>query len=180
MLSRAVFDAENMTLPLHPRENGRILGPHTPKAVYDSLTTEAVTSNYHSDGYTPDAFTSNKVLDSAFRVLATNWDRKGKPFVSLYEGRELPFYATQFHPETNQFSFAPDDCVAHSANAVRNAQYFGNFFINEARKNTHRFPDFAMEKAALIHNYRPINQSVYFFFPDGREKYSCSKEAGCF
>ena len=44
----------------------------------------------------------------------------------------------------------------HSFDAVVASQYFGNFFVNEARKSAHRFESLQEEQKHLIYNYAPI------------------------
>lgn len=34
-----------------------------------------------------------------FDVLSVNDDKKGRTFVSTIEGKKLPFYGVQWHPE---------------------------------------------------------------------------------
>ncbi|PVD39424.1 hypothetical protein C0Q70_02054 [Pomacea canaliculata] len=69
---------------------------------------------------------------------------------------KYPIYGTQWHPEKNAFNWDPRYVINHDAHAVRVAQYFANFFVNEARKSTHRFPSLQEEADALIDNYNPI------------------------
>jgi len=53
----------------------------------------------HSFGITLAHFEANRRLTSLFRVLATSHDRNGTEYVSILEGRTIPFYGVQFHPE---------------------------------------------------------------------------------
>jgi hypothetical protein len=39
--------------------------------------------------------------------------RAGKAFVSSIEGKSIPVYATQWHPEKNQFEWNPDEGSFH-------------------------------------------------------------------
>jgi len=55
--------------------------------------------NLHHDGVDPSSYTNNAALKATYSLLSTNLDRKGKPFGSTFEGINLPFYATQWHPE---------------------------------------------------------------------------------
>ena len=63
-----------------------------------------------------------------FKVVATN-TVEGVEFVSLMEGRTLPFFASQFHGEKNAFEWEQSWChsprvdaaEAHSAEAVEAA-----------------------------------------------------------
>lgn len=52
-------------------------------------------------------------------------------FVSAYK---YPIYGTQWHPEKNAFNWDPRYVINHDAHAVRVAQYFANFFVNEGRQ----------------------------------------------
>ena len=53
---------------------------------------ENVTMNNHQSGVSPTTFTTNSALASFYRVLSTNVDRKGKPFVSSIEGIKYPVF----------------------------------------------------------------------------------------
>ena len=44
--------------------------------------------------------------------------RKGVAFVSTVEGKTLPFYATQWHPEKVQFEWDPEEGINHSTISV--------------------------------------------------------------
>ena len=44
-------------------------------------------------------WTQNAQLHSQFKVLSYSLDRDGRKYVSTIEGRDLPIYATQWHPE---------------------------------------------------------------------------------
>ena len=89
-------------------------------------------------------------------MLATNVDRKGKEFCSVIEGKNMPVYGTQFHPEKNNFEWNGEWAFPHSANAVAVSQYFANWFVAQARKSQHAFPSVADEQAYSIYNYSPV------------------------
>ena len=59
-------------------------------------------------GITPEAFARTEPLNSVFRILATSVDRRGVEFVSMIEGKTLPFYGVQFHPEYAQMNWMLD------------------------------------------------------------------------
>ena len=61
-------------------------------------TTESLLFN-HQYAITRTLFESTPTLLSAFRILATTIDRRGQEYIAAVEGRELPFYGVQFHPE---------------------------------------------------------------------------------
>lgn len=131
--------------------------------------------NLHHDGVDPSQYSKNQKIAAMFDLLSTNVDRKGKPFGSTLEGKKYPIYAVQWHPERNQHvgAFPFTSLVSftylrvrfprfewdlgenldktHSSMVV--VQYLANFFVQEARKNNHRFPSTAEEKAALIYQH---------------------------
>lgn len=138
--------------------------------IFDALATQPLTLNNHGDGVTPADFESNVHLPQSFTVLATNRDRKGREFVSLVEGKGgLPVWAAQFHPEKNVFEQSralpskvdpgvppeggwwPFESIAHSRAAVAVSQYMANFFVDQCRASTHRFPNAAEEWRALVY-----------------------------
>jgi len=115
-----------------------------------------ITQNEHSFGVTPQAYTSHPKLSAFFNVLATNFDRQGKEFVSLVEGKKYPVYASQFHPEKNNFEWSAQEAVPvpHSLMAVRMSQFFANFFVEEARNNNQSFG--SSDNNYVIDNYSPL------------------------
>lgn len=71
--------------------------------------------------------------DINWRIISTNKDANGLKFVSTMESRHFPAYGVQFHPEKSLFEWGPRQKTAHNFNAVRAAQYFANFFVNEGK-----------------------------------------------
>lgn len=126
-----------------------------PPEILKILATEPVTYNSHQYCFTKDNFTRYGLSDN-WKILATNKDRNGLEFISAFESDDYPFYGIQFHPEKNQFEFVRNYNIPHSLNAVKVAQYFANFFLEEARRNEHGFEDRQEERDALIYNYNPV------------------------
>jgi gamma-glutamyl hydrolase len=60
-----------------------------------------------------------KQLTATFKILATSHDREGMEYISIVEGRTLPFYGTQFHPDRSSLG------------------WMAVFFIAEAKKSRH-------------------------------------------
>ena len=54
--------------------------------------------NNHGLGITPAKFRESSAYDY-LKILSIDKDRNGKEFVSTVEGRSLPIYGTQWHPE---------------------------------------------------------------------------------
>jgi len=123
-------------------------------------------------------FYADETLPYFYRVLAINKDRKGKLAISAMEGANIPIYAVQFHPERNQFEWDTEESASklHSPDGVTAMQYLSEFFVNEARRNTHRFSALQDEEKALIYNY-PVTPAknlstdyylqIYWFASEG-------------
>lgn len=94
-------------------------------------------------------------LSNSWKVLSVNHDWNGLEFVSTIEHVKYPFYAVQFHPEKNLYEFIKNKNISHTANAVKYAQYFADFLLNEARKSTNDFPNSTIEENMLFYNYVP-------------------------
>ena len=100
-------------------------------------------------------FLNNKNLTDQFTLLNTN-THNGIHFVSTIEHKKYPIYATQWHPEKAQFEWVQTNHsgnINHDWNAIQTGQYFGNFLVNEARKNEQQFGNKTEEDETLIYNY---------------------------
>lgn len=133
-----------------------------------------MTINYHEFCLTPENFTKSG-LNTFFNKISTNRDVNGVEFISSMEAINYPFFATQFHPEIPIFEFTLTSGqmnVPHEYEAILVGQYFARFFVNETRKNVHRFMNTRSENSALIYNYSPkftalnpesSDEQTYFF-----------------
>ncbi|KAJ6244881.1 protease family c26 gamma-glutamyl hydrolase [Anaeramoeba flamelloides] len=133
-------DAENLPLPLAKTQgwgDSRLMSGLTSE-LEQILTTENVTFNNHRYGVSTESFMNSPKLDSFMRMISWNKGRKGNKFVSSFEGYQYPIYGVQFHPEKNLFEWGDED-IPHYYNAILITQYFGNFLVNEARKNNQHF-----------------------------------------
>ncbi|KAK4327679.1 hypothetical protein Pmani_001874 [Petrolisthes manimaculis] len=128
-----------------------------PEDVKTILTMENVTVNFHHWCLTRQNF-STSGLSELFNLLATSVDDDGLEYISLMEHWTLPIFGSQFHPEKNPFEWSNDDhhdAIPHTPNAILSAQYFVNFFVNQARRNNQTFGSSGEEESALIYNYTP-------------------------
>jgi len=156
------FDSYNISMNLDftsAAKTSRIFSTAS-QEIMNVLATENVTMNNHHYGIYTDHFKSTNSLNSFFNLLSTNQDRKGVEFVSTIEAYKYPIYGTQWHPEKNPFEWskvngAPYEAINHSPNAVAVAQFTANFFVQEVRKNNHKFADPKEEEEVLIYNYQP-------------------------
>lgn len=143
VLRTNAFDAENISLPLAftpDAVNTRLFGG-APDAVFATFAHENSTINLHHDGVPPSAYAENPRLAAALVMAATNVDRAGSPFVSAWEGRAYPVTATQFHPERPIFEWKRGIGLNHAPDVVRANRYIADFFVDDARRNAHRFDD---------------------------------------
>eukprot|EP00794_Sanderia_malayensis_P000351 gene351-984_t len=151
-------DAVDISWPLNftaTAKESRML-KDAPEDLIMMLEKEAITYNYHYNCVTPETFETNRELKKHYNVLSLNNDVNGKTFVSTFEGVKHPFFATQWHPEKNSFEWNPKKNIAHTRDAVDAAQYFANFFVDEARESQHRFESEEIENKYLIYKYSPI------------------------
>ncbi|GCC36955.1 gamma-glutamyl hydrolase-like isoform X2 [Chiloscyllium punctatum] len=127
-----------------------------PVDLMKALAVEPLSANFHYKSLSVKNFTSNAKLRNFYKILSTNMDSQGIEFVSTMEGKKYPIYGVQWHPEKNPFEWSRKKKIPHSPHAVEAAWYMANFFVNEARKNWHRFSDEVEEGNALIYNYVPV------------------------
>lgn len=179
VLKRGAFDSESLMLPLDlpspsMATESRMLQSFASQ-VLQWITSENITVNLHHDGIPPNEFQGNRRLAEFFRVVSTNKDRRGRPFVSTIEGHSLPVYGVQWHPERPQFQFSVssgEDGINHSMHAIKAMQAVANFFVGEARRNGRHFPTPLEEARHLIYNYAPEgplgdSYQAYTFTPGG-------------
>ncbi|XP_074478296.1 gamma-glutamyl hydrolase-like isoform X3 [Sebastes fasciatus] len=139
-----------------------------PAELMEELASEPLTANVHKWSLLMSTQNTNEKLKNFYKVLSTNMDGE-KEFVSTVEAYDYPIYGTQWHPEKNAFEWKKS-YVPHSPSAVRTSYYMAEFFVNEARKNFHRFESDEEETKALIYNYNPVYvgpesvfEQIYYF-----------------
>ena len=115
-------------------------------AMQDSLTpytTEAMLYNSHSYGLALETFTSDSGLGEIFKATSMQTDPDtGATFVGTMEGKTLPFYGTQFHPEKVLTMYNNDE-LDHKWDSVNYNRYFAERFLEMARMNTNSCGTFA-------------------------------------
>jgi len=136
-------------------DDSRLFGK-APKEVRDVLANEASTSNFHSWCLTETNFTISG-LDNFLNILSTNLDDDNLAFISSFEARNYPIWGLQFHPEKNIYEWSNKyTSIPHSPEAIKVGQYFAEFFVEQARQNSHTFATLQEETESLIYNYQPI------------------------
>ncbi|CAI5969214.1 unnamed protein product [Closterium sp. NIES-64] len=114
-----------------------------------------LTMENHQDGTTVHRFLSNNKLRDFFFVLTTSFDKNGLEYVTTVQGKRYPFYGTQWHPEKNAYEWGLDH-IPHGAHAIAVGQAAANFFVNEARRNTHSPASDESMNDMLLYNHSPV------------------------
>jgi len=157
----ASYTAQPLTL--QPAAKSSRLFGNAPQDVLNTLANSASTANVHEQCLTEANFTRSP-LTEFYEITTTSQDDNGLTFVSSIEAKNYPFWGVQFHPEKILYEWLKP-AIPHSAAAVGASQYFGDFFINQARKSRHSFASSVEEDHYLIYNYSPTflrNISVNF------------------
>ena len=131
------------------------IGRDIPDDVFTTLTTKESTINFHNWCLSPTNF-SYFEMDKFWDVLATNKDYNGFEFISLLEAKKYPIWGSQFHPEKHAYEWTlryPK--IPHDISSIHAGAYFAEFFVEETRKNEHKFVDRMTEEKHLIYNYPP-------------------------
>ncbi|XP_060921080.1 gamma-glutamyl hydrolase [Labrus mixtus] len=125
-----------------------------PAELMKGLASEPLTANVHKWSISVSTHETNEELNNFYKVLSTNTDGRVE-FVSTMEAYDYPIYGVQWHPEKNAFEWRKP-YIPHSPSAIKTTFYTAEFFVNEARKNLHRFNSEEEERQALIYNYSPV------------------------
>lgn len=165
-------DSGNVALPLHftPETKSCRMFRDFPPELMRVLAENPLTGHFHKYSLTLEAFEANEKLRSFYRLISTNTDPQGITFVSTMEALQYPIYGTQWHPEANRFIWKESLDAPHCPLGVRMSYLLADFFINEARRNLHRFASKEEEESALIDQHTPrflgdrsSYRSVYLF-----------------
>ncbi|KAM8731594.1 gamma-glutamyl hydrolase [Acanthopagrus schlegelii] len=154
VLSRTNTTGVALHLDFMKEANSSKMFQEFPAELMGDLASEPLTENSHKWSVTTSTFNSTEELKAFYKVLTTNTDGQVE-FVSTMEAYDYPIYGTQWHPEKNAFEWTKP-YIPHSPSAVRITFYMAQFFVNEARKNMHRFESEDEESKALIYNYSPV------------------------
>ncbi len=151
-------DTYNLIAPLNLLKDYREskLFRSIPDYLVKSANATPITAHFHRYSLPFKFFKENKKLNDFFKVLTTNFDRKGTQFVSTLEAKKYPFYSTQWHPEKCAFEWGLRKNIRHDLTAIQLGQYISNFFVNEARLSSHKFPSEKEIRNILIYNYQPV------------------------
>ena len=116
--------------------------------------------NNHGLGIHPNSFLNNTNLSNLLSILSIDVDRNGKPFVSTVEGKSMPFYGSQWHPEKAPWEWNPEWQIARNDKAIQFSNYLGRFFVNECKYNKNSFKDEVLLEKMLLHNWVSLPSSA--------------------
>ena len=143
--------------------------------IYNKLSSENLTMNFHSYGISPSAYNgSYPLLSNNFTILGTSLDEYGLKFVSLIQSKnnkingDLYWFGSQFHPEKPQYIFDKNNGnnnIVHNIDAIMTNQYFATFFVNECRLRNDNIMDTNEYNDKVIYNYQP------YFIYNGTHSY---------
>ncbi len=168
--------ATNLALPLRftrSAKMSRLFRSFPPRLVL-AIRTQRLTFNSHDHGLLVSEYHSNRSLHSFFDMLSYNRTPAGQLFVSTMEARDYPFYGTQWHPEKNNFEWSQNadySNIPHSPNAILVSEATARFFLSEARKSAHVFPEAQRDEliysAPVIYTGKGdwMYEQVYVFCP---------------
>ncbi|CAM1302608.1 GGH (predicted) [Pycnogonum litorale] len=151
---------EDVALPLqftNKATDSRMFQTLTPE-LRKSMSTESAAVHYHQRCATYEFYVEKDLL-KIMKPLNVNNDTSNVTFVSTFEAVRYPFYGTQWHPEKNTFIWLKrpgHENIPHFNNAISTSQFMANFFVNEARRNSHTFRTRTEETESLIYNYSPF------------------------
>ncbi|XP_018602435.1 gamma-glutamyl hydrolase [Scleropages formosus] len=158
-------DTKAVALPLAfvPAAQNSRLFKNFPKDLLQSLSEENITSNFHSWSLSVQNYSRNAKLKRFYKVLSTNTDGR-REFISTMEAYRYPFYAVQWHPEKSPFEWIDKPGMTHTPSAIKASFYTAIFFVSEAMKNQHQFPNISEEEKALIYNFAPVYKGLGSIF----------------
>lgn len=132
--------------------NSKLLGPLQNSKIY--METREPFFYYHELCVTDEVYKKYPKLEEFFvrTSYSSNYDHyPSTEYVASVEARDYPFFATQFHPEITMFEqgYAGN----RESQSIKLSQYFGNFFVDECRKNAHSFSDYDSLEVKLLSHF---------------------------
>ena len=155
--------SEEQAVPLEVTANFMTsrIGHAIPKDVFRTLTTTKSTVNFHQKCLSPTNFTLFE-MDKFWNVLSTNFDWDGLEFISFLEAKDYPIWGSTFHPEKIVFEWTSQyPNVPHDSSSIHAATFFAQFFVEETRKNSHKFITREAEEKHLIYRHTPYFTGEY-------------------
>lgn len=77
----------------------------------------------HTYGISVKKFLSNQKLCDKLKIVQISKDKDGKWFCSAMEGKNLPIFISQYHPEKQAFQWSKTGEIRHNRDSVEMSQY---------------------------------------------------------
>lgn len=126
------------------------------KDLLEYIENEEVLFFSHNYALDIERFYENKILRDFFFITSTVQNHEGKKYISSIEGKNFPIYGIQYHPEKSPFEWNESLNISRDPKAIRLSQNYGNFIVNEAKKNDQHFFDKEEEDLYSIHQFSSI------------------------
>eukprot|EP00448_Togula_jolla_P021688 CAMPEP_0170590096 /NCGR_PEP_ID=MMETSP0224-20130122/11688_1 /TAXON_ID=285029 /ORGANISM="Togula jolla, Strain CCCM 725" /LENGTH=391 /DNA_ID=CAMNT_0010913871 /DNA_START=67 /DNA_END=1242 /DNA_ORIENTATION=- len=100
---------------------------------------EPLAYNYHDESLNVKDVQKSPGLRDNIVVLGTVQPEGGEETVALLQVKDLPVYATAFHPEKPQFEWRSDLQINHSEHSVLANGHLAHSFVHLVRRNPNHF-----------------------------------------
>jgi len=138
------------------------------KKQLEDLEKKHLSYNYHSYMVDPKRFVENEKLSKFFNMVSTSPACDDSfEFVSTIEGREVPFYAFQHHPEWCFYDFYDPKLNVICNNETKDiGDSIRTFFLNECKKNNNTYEDKEeLERKMLVNEkLEKVKTKGYIYF----------------
>ncbi|CAD8181939.1 unnamed protein product [Paramecium octaurelia] len=109
----------------------------------------------HNWGVVQQTYEKAYSLGAFFKITAYGRDGVNLKYIAICEGREVPIYGYQFHPEKHPFEWITK--ATHDVQHITYSQQLAMDFIAMARKNDNFISDEELSQY-VIYNYKQINR----------------------
>lgn len=106
-----------------------------------------------------ETYREDRDLHEFFHITSYSHDKNNQSkFIATFEGKEMPVFSWQFHPEKAIFEWKMVDDINHSDEMVQFSQDVANFLVNEARKNNQSMSQEDFERLS-IYNFNTTRKN---------------------
>ena len=131
---------------------------------FEEMKNLLTTPFYHIRGIIPEDFRKNKILNDNFIITSYGYDKNEKKFIGSIESKNMSkfeIYGLQFHPEKAPYIRHPRYKNKQTNDTIQRSQLIALFFVNEARKNNHKFSEMDFKKFDFIDTYNRNKNADY-------------------
>jgi gamma-glutamyl hydrolase len=147
---------------------------------FEEMKNLLTTPFYHIRGIIPNDFKKNKILNENFIITSYGYDKNGKKFVGSIESKNMnkfQIYGLQFHPEKAPYIRHPRYKNKQTNDTIQRSQLIALFFVNECKKNNHKFTENDFQKFDFIDTYNrnknadfDYEMNTFTFYKDNKRE----------